>query len=116
MAECKPASEGSSIVSSCERILADFQAMGRPAAPAYNALPGVNVAPQTGEYSIELEVKTPRVGTGFIEWGTTGWDPEGRIPNPPAGVDYNRKGDWLYDKEVAPADGVDDDRNYRLRK
>lgn len=115
MAECKPASQGSGIQSSCERILAEFQAQGRPDAPGVNALPGVNVAPQRGEYSIELEVKTPRVGTGFVEWGTTGWDPEGKIPNPPAGVDYDRRGDWLYDKETAPADGHDDNKNYRPR-
>lgn len=104
----------SDIKSSCERICAEFEAQGRPAAPAENALPGVNVAPQTGEFSTEIAIKVPRVGTGFAEWGTAGWDPEGKIANPPKGVDYNRRGDWLYDKETAIVDGSDD-TNYRKK-
>lgn len=92
----------SDIKSSCERICAEFEAQGRPAAPAMNSLPGVNSAPQQGEYSIELEVKTPEVGSGFVKWGTSGWDPEGKASPVPPGVDYDKKGDWLFDKQVAP--------------
>lgn len=113
MAECKPAASSTTPTSSCERILADFASQGRPAAPGVTALPGVNVAPQTGEYSIALEVKTPRVGTGFVEWGKTGWDPEGKIANVPDGTRYNAHGDWLFDKTIAPVGVEYDNQNYR---
>jgi hypothetical protein len=113
MAECKPAASSTTPVSSCERIISEFQSQGRPAAPAVNALPGVNVAPQAGEYSIPLEVKTPRVGTGFVEWGTSGWKPESIRPDAPDGTRYNPCGDWLFDKTIAPVGVETDDHNYR---
>jgi hypothetical protein len=107
MAECKPASEGSNIVSSCERILAEFQANGRPEG---------NMTYGSGGSEIlgGLEIKTPRVGTGFVEWAVKDYNLEGVNTNVP--TDYNKRGDWLYDKEVAHTDGADDDKNYRSKK
>jgi hypothetical protein len=108
MAECKPAASSTTPTSSCERILTEFQAQGRPSS-------STNVVAEGGVMG-GFEVKTPRVGTGFIEWALTGYDAghdlEGKIQNPPAGVNYDKRGDWLYDKNVGHmVDG--DDNSYK---
>jgi hypothetical protein len=109
MAECKPASEGSNIVSSCERILDEFQANGRPAGNLEYGSGGSEVL---GGFAI----MTPRVGTGFIEWAVKDYNLDGKTNDIPADVNYNKKGDWLYDKEtIAIVDGPGDDKNYRKK-
>lgn len=90
MAECKPAASSTTPMSSCERIITEFQSQGRPMNPA-NVIAGGG--PVGG-----FEIKTPKVGDGFIEWAVNGYDLEGKIQNPPAGVNYDKHGDWMYDK------------------
>jgi hypothetical protein len=103
--ECKPAASSTTPTSSCERIIAEFEANGRPAG---NGTVGAEVL---GGY----EILTPRVGTGFVEWAVSGYDLEGKHKNAPEGVDYNKSGDWLYDKKYIsiPDSPHDDDVNYR---
>jgi hypothetical protein len=88
MAECNPAASSSTPTSSCDRIIAEFQSQGRPA-PA-----GTVGAEILGGYSI----MTPKVGDGFVEWAVNGYDLEGKHKNPPAGVNYDKHGDWMFDK------------------
>jgi hypothetical protein len=88
MAECKPAGQGIAIQSSCERILSDFQSGGRPAPD------GTVGAEILGGY----EILTPKVGDGFVEWAVSGYDLEGKHSQAPAGVNYDKHGDWMFDK------------------
>lgn len=105
MAECKPAASSTTPTSSCERILTEFQAQGRPDNPA-------NVIADGGIMG-GFDIKTPRVGTGFIEWALTGYDSghdlEGHAPAAVTTPNYDKRGDWLYDKNVGNT--VDGDTN-----
>lgn len=96
MAECKPAAASTTPTSSCERIISEFMAQGAPSNPA-------NVV--EGEILGGFQIKTPKVGDGFIEWAINGYDLEGRIQNPPPGVDYDKHGDWMFDKAAVVPDG-----------
>lgn len=106
MSECKPAASSCTPVSSCERILADFQSQGAPSNPQ-NVVEGSVL----GGY----EVMTPRVGTGFKEWAMTGYDLEGKAPAAVTQPDYDKHGDWMFDKKVLPVLGPthNDEDNYR---
>jgi hypothetical protein len=76
------------IKSSCERICAEFEANGRPAPSG--ALPDASVG--------GFEVKTPKVGDGFREWAVSGFNLDGMTKDVPAGVNYDKHGDWMFDK------------------
>jgi len=94
---------------SSERIANEFMAQGRPDNPA-----NVDVGVTLGGYGI----MTPRVGTGFTEWAVNGYDLEGKHPNPPEHVDYDKHGDWMYDKTILPVVGPQwkEEDNYRPNK
>ena len=72
-----------------------------------------------------FEIKTPKVGDGFIEWALTGYDPghslDGRTKTNPGTDCYDKHGDWMYDKSQvtipAPAStsAVNDD-NYTTKE
>jgi len=94
MAEYKADHATASQTSSCERIVSEFMAQGRPASPA-------NVS--EGEILGGFAIRTPKVGDGFIDWAINGYDLEGKIKNPPAGVDYDKHGDWMFDKTAVDA-------------
>lgn len=89
---------------SSERIASEFMAQGAPTNPA-------NVT--EGSVLGGIEVMTPRVGTGFVQWAISGYDLEGKTQNHPDGVNYNKKGDWMYDKNVGNVDGGTDNDNYK---
>lgn len=74
---------------SSERIANEFMAQGNPSSPT-------NVV--EGEILGGLDVRTPRVGDGFIEWAVRGYDLEGKHAGAPAGVNYDKHGDWMFDK------------------
>lgn len=83
--------------SSSERIASEFMAQGRPTNPA---------TVSEGSVLGGLEIKTPKVGDGFIEWAINGYDLEGCAKNAPKGYDYDKHGDWLFDKtSVTVTDG-----------
>lgn len=98
-----PAASSTTPTSSADRIVRDFIAQGAPSNPT-------NVV--EGEVLGGLQIKTPRVGTGFIEWAINGYDLEGKIKNPPEGVNYSKSGDWLYDKNVGTVDEGKDEHKY----
>ena len=81
-------------VGSSERIASEFMAQGNPA-PATNHI-------AEGGIMGGFDVKTPKVGDGFIEWALTGYDPghdlEGKHKQAPDGVCYDKHGDWMFDK------------------
>lgn len=106
MAECKPAASSTTPVSSCERIIAEFQAQGAPSNPS-NVVEGSVL----GGYGI----LTPRVGTGFVEWALNGYDLEGKAPEAVTTPNYDKHGDWMFDKKILPVVGPDhsDEDNYR---
>lgn len=89
MAECKPAASSTTPISSCERIIADFQVQGAPAS-AQNV--------QEGSVLGGFEVRTPKVGDGFIEWAIKGYDLDGTVKNPATDPCYDKHGDWMFDK------------------
>jgi hypothetical protein len=89
MAECKPAASSTTPTSSCEAILTAFQAEGRP---------GSQTNTQEGCVLGGFEIKTPKVGDGFIEWAIKGYDLEGKAPAAVTSPDYDKSGDWLFDK------------------
>lgn len=107
MAEAKPAAASTTPQSSCERIIAEFQANGRPAGGSFEASKGAVLG--------GLEIKTPRVGTGFVDWAVQGYDLEGKHSQAPDGVDYSKRGDWIYDKTIMPQvkDTYTNDDDYR---
>ena len=92
-------------VGSSERIAGEFMAQGRPDNPS-------NV--MEGECLGGFDIKTPRVGTGFIEWAIEGYNLEGRAPEAVTETNYNKRGDWAYDKKVLPfvAQPHEDDDSY----
>src|SRR5258708_4768983 len=106
MSECKPAAASTTPTSSCERIIADFQAQGAPSNPT-----NVKEGSVLGGY----EVMTPRVGTGFIEWAMKDYDLQGRTKDQVTEVNYDKYGDWMFDKKIIPpvGDHHADDDNYR---
>ncbi len=91
---------------SSERIAGEFMSQGAPSNPA-------NVA--EGSCLGGYEVMTPRVGTGFIEWAVSGYNLEGKAPAAITTPDYDRHGDWTFDKKILPVSGPvqHDDENYR---
>ncbi len=76
-------------VGSSERIASEFMAQGQPSSPS-------NVV--EGEILGGFNIRTPKVGDGFIDWAIKGYDLEGKIQNAPAGVNYDKHGDWMFDK------------------
>ena len=95
-------------ISSSERIIAEFQANGRPA-PA-GPLPDASVG--------GFEIKTPKVGDGFKEWAVSGFDLQGQTKVVPPGVCYDKHGDWMFDKSQLIVTGDDEavyDNNYLKR-
>jgi len=117
MAECKPAASSTTPTSSCERIIAEFQMNGAPTS-------GSSFVPEGGIMG-GFDIKTPKVGDGFIEWALTGYDPghdlEGKHKNPPDGVCYDKHGDWMYDKSQVsiPAPAAEravNDENYTRKE
>lgn len=111
MSECKPAAASTTPMSSCERIITEFQAQGRPVNPA-------NVTGQ-GEVLGGFNILTPKVGDGFVEWAVNGYDLQGKIQNPPAGVNYDKHGDWMFDKSqvvVPSAEKALYDGNYAKKE
>lgn len=92
--------------SSSERIASEFMAQGRPDNPA---------TVSEGTCLGGFEIKTPKVGDGFVEWAIKGYDLDGRTKTNPGTDTYDKHGDWLFDKStvsVAPTtSGVNDD-NY----
>lgn len=106
MSECKPAASSTTPTSSCERIIAEFQSQGVPSNPS-----NVTEGSVLGGY----DVMTPRVGTGFVEWAVSGYDLEGKAPAHVTNPNYDKHGDWMFDKKVLPVAGVTqhDSENYR---
>jgi hypothetical protein len=95
MAECKPAASSTTPVSSCERIISEFMAQGAPASSQ-------NVS--EGEVLGGFEIKTPKVGDGFVEWAIRGYDLEGKAPAAVTKPNYDKHGDWAYDKASIAVD------------
>ena len=89
MSECKPAAASTTPTSSCERIISEFQAQGRPDNPAYVA---------EGSVLGGFQIKTPKVGDGFVEWAIKGYDLEGKAPAASTETNYDKHGDWMFDK------------------
>lgn len=83
--------------SSSERIASEFMAQGRPENPA--------MVPSQGEVLGGFEIKTPKVGDGFIEWAINGYNLDGRQNTNPGQDNYDKHGDWLFDKSqtIVPA-------------
>lgn len=90
MAECKPAASSTTPESSCERILAEFESQGRPAPSEASG----------GEVLGGFSVLTPKVGDGFVEWAVNGYKLDGQHKDAPPNVNYDRHGDWTFDKSV----------------
>src|SRR6202790_5558939 len=94
MAECKPAASSTTPTSSCERIISEFQMNGAPTS-------GSSFVPEGGIMG-GFDIKTPKVGDGFIEWALTGYDAghdlNGRTKTNPGTDCYDKHGDWMFDK------------------
>ncbi len=93
-------------VGSSERIAGEFMSQGAPSNPA-----NVTEGSCLGGY----DIMTPRVGTGFVEWAVSGYDLEGKAPAHVTTPDYDKHGDWMFDKKILPVTGprLEDDENYR---
>ena len=93
--------------SSSERVASEFMAQGRPSNPA--------MVPSEGQDLGGFEIKTPKVGDGFVEWAINGYDLNGRTKTNPGTDNYDKHGDWLFDKStinVAPTTDAVNDNNY----
>lgn len=104
--ECKPAASSTTPVSSCERIISDFVNQGHPLSPTV-----VSEGTVLGGF----EILTPKVGDGFSEWAISGYDLQGRTKQVPAGVNYDKHGDWMFDKTAIQTETSESgvyDKNY----
>lgn len=111
MAESIFAAASTTPPSSSERIASEFMAQGRPTNPS---------TVSEGTILGGFEIKTPKVGDGFIEWAINGYDLEGKTKQVPDGVCYDKHGDWLFDKSsvALPARSSTDavnDSNYSTK-
>ena len=79
---------------SSERIANEFISAGQPA-------PVQSYVPEGGVMG-GFEIKTPKVGDGFIEWALNGYDAghdlDGRTKTNPGTDCYDKHGDWMFDK------------------
>jgi hypothetical protein len=91
MAEAKPAASSTTPQSSCERIITEFQANGRPEGGSFEGAKGQVLG--------GLAIKTPQVGDGFVEWAVAGYSLEG-VNAPTPGLNYDKSGDWAYDRQT----------------
>jgi len=93
---------------SSERIAGEFMSQGAPSNPA-------NV--QEGSCLGGYEVLTPRVGTGFVDWAIEGYNLEGRAPAAVTKTEYDKHGDWMFDKKVTnpTTPEYEDSENYRTK-
>ena len=93
-------------VGSSERIASEFMSQGAPSNPS-----NVTEGSCLGGY----DIMTPRVGTGFIQWAIEGHDLTGTAPAAVTDPNYDKHGDWMFDKKILHVTGPrhDDEDNYR---
>lgn len=84
---------------SSERIASEFMSQGNPQ-------PVQHFVPEGGVMG-GFEIKTPKVGDGFIEWALNGYDSghdlDGRTKTNPGTDNYDKHGDWMFDKTQVTA-------------
>lgn len=72
-----------------EDVASQFMASGRPAPSGDSG----------GSVLGGLQIKTPQVGDGFVEWAVAGYSLEG-VNAPTDGLNYDKSGDWAYDRQT----------------
>ena len=101
--------------SSSERISSEFMSQGNPA-PSPNHI-------ADGGIMGGFDIKTPKVGDGFIDWALTGYDPghdlNGCTKTNTGEYCYDKHGDWMFDKSIVIVPSTQErvyDQNYAKKE